>query len=786
MPGSTQRSPTRARRGLAGAIGVLLLLGAAAVDGPTADEPLGVAINEVAWMGTQASAFDGWIELYNPTDADVDLANWSIFGAETGNCLNFGAADGAATTVIPAEGYLIYANHADDVQTDDGTNVVDVWDATVGLNDTDPGALALYDAPDCQGSAVDAVNEDGGDWPAGDSGTHATMERKDPTHAGTDANWATHDGSARNGQDADDNPIRGTPKAQNSVFNRFPTADAGSDRTRDEGTAVTLDGSASSDPDGDPIDCTWTPGDGSSPLSGCVVDHVYADNGSYATTLTVRDSTGNEDTDSATIDVRNVPPNVDAGADREARVGNEVDFAGAFDDPGTADTHTIEWDFGDGHAATGTLTPQHAYTAAGSYQVTLRVTDDDGGVGTDTLTVSVGAPHLSATKRDVDVTDPPLVAGDLLEYEIRITNTGRSAQPNNPDPEFTDPIPAQTSFVTGSLSATSGAAHFDADDGRIRWNGALAPQATTTLRYRVRVGHVPADTVITNQGQTQFDANGDGSNGATEPTDDPDTPEPGDSTKSPSVAFNADATGDGTVNVLDARACLQVAQGLLAPTPIQEAACDLDHDGQVDRTDVAKTAKLALGLTETPPSALPVIGLGLMLIGWPLLARSSQRIRWARRGMVIAVLASLTVVLTACPGLIPALPSGATGVKATVHPESIVIRAQDMPDGGLGAIEARSGGLTFDPEAIRVTKIASADGWEVLAQKIDNAQGRILFASVHPRTGIAAGRILTIHFTQTDGFRGRGSASVAWNAEQLTLGNATNAEITDFQTGSNP
>ena len=35
-------------------------------------------------------------------------------------------------------------------------------------------------------------------------------------------------------------------------------------------------------------------------------------------------------------------------------------FSGSFTDPGTADTHTIEWDFGDGSpVVTGTLTPTH-------------------------------------------------------------------------------------------------------------------------------------------------------------------------------------------------------------------------------------------------------------------------------------------------------------------------------------------------------------------------------------------------------------------------------------------
>lgn len=188
------------------------------VDNPLAN--LGdVVINEVAWMGTKASPSDEWMEFYNTTDSPIDVGNWSIYGADTGECLDFSDADGSTTTIIPASGYLIYASHEDDVKDSDGSNIVDIWDATIGMDNTSPGQLILYDAQNCQGNVIDTANQATGDWFAGDPTDRKTMERKDPTASGMDeSNWATNDPSvARNGLDADENPINGTPKSVNSA-----------------------------------------------------------------------------------------------------------------------------------------------------------------------------------------------------------------------------------------------------------------------------------------------------------------------------------------------------------------------------------------------------------------------------------------------------------------------------------------------------------------------------------------------------------------------------------------
>jgi uncharacterized membrane protein len=67
----------------------------------------------------------------------------------------------------------------------------------------------------------------------------------------------------------------------------------------------------------------------------------------------------------------------------------DVSFSGVYTDT-EADILTIRWDLSDGSPPIhGTDTFNHAFAAAGDYTVTLTVTDDDGGVGTDSAIVSV-------------------------------------------------------------------------------------------------------------------------------------------------------------------------------------------------------------------------------------------------------------------------------------------------------------------------------------------------------------------------------------------------------------
>jgi hypothetical protein len=166
---------------------------------------------------------------------------------------------------------------------------------------------------------------------------------------------------------------------------------AGPDQTVNEGDTVNFDGSFT-DPGNDTHTITWDFGDGSTASGTTTPSHVYADDGIYTVTMTVTDDDGGVGSDSLVVEVKNVPPVVnpgDAGPDQTVKQGDIVNFAGTFTDPGNGDDHTITWNFGDGGSASGSLTPTHVYDNPGIYVVTFTVEDDDGGVGTDTLFITV-------------------------------------------------------------------------------------------------------------------------------------------------------------------------------------------------------------------------------------------------------------------------------------------------------------------------------------------------------------------------------------------------------------
>ena len=183
-----------------------------------------------------------------------------------------------------------------------------------------------------------------------------------------------------------------------------PTADAGPDQTVDEGDAVTLDGSGSSDPNNDPLAYSWTHGGdpaititGSDSLSASFTAPNVAANTTITVTLTVNDGTVDvSDALQVTItDSPNSPPEVEAGDDQEVAEGATVSLSGTVSDDDPEDDLTYSWTH-DGDPAitiTGSDSLSASFTApnvAADTTITVTLTANDGTVDvSDALQVNI-------------------------------------------------------------------------------------------------------------------------------------------------------------------------------------------------------------------------------------------------------------------------------------------------------------------------------------------------------------------------------------------------------------
>jgi hypothetical protein len=244
------------------------------------------------------------------------------------------------------------------------------------------------------------------------------------------------------------------------TVNRRPTANAGPDAIVDDiddngDESVTLDGSASTDPDGTIVNYRWTRGvdvlaDGSDATP--TIDLAW---GLHTITLTVTDNLGGTHTDDVTIFV-NRRPVANAGPDQVLvdadQSGDEsvtLDGSASTDPDGTITNYL--WELGTTTLASGSNPVAVVTLPLGFHVVTLTVTDNRGSTTSDDVFITI---QSAGTPCDPDYNQDGNVDQDDIACLAQIIAGDPSC--SDIDPDFNgdgnvdqDDIAALTDVVAG-------------------------------------------------------------------------------------------------------------------------------------------------------------------------------------------------------------------------------------------------------------------------------------------------------------------------------------------------
>ncbi len=122
--------------------------------------------------------------------------------------------------------------------------------------------------------------------------------------------------------------------------------------------------------------------------------------------------------ETTTTQTANKLPLADAGADLEAKIGEAIHFDGTKSTDEDGNIVTYKWDFGDG-TSSNDAEPLHQYAAAGTYKVTLTVTDEKGGTGQDVLYTTVKESQPQSPIKGVPGFElPAVLGGSAIAYYL--------------------------------------------------------------------------------------------------------------------------------------------------------------------------------------------------------------------------------------------------------------------------------------------------------------------------------------------------------------------------------
>jgi RHS repeat-associated protein len=227
-----------------------------------------------------------------------------------------------------------------------------------------------------------------------------------------------------------DNQNRTSTASSNSAAcatNHPPVANAGPAQTVFVGTAVQLDGSGSTDADGDPLTYRWSfvsiPAGSAATLTGSTTVNptfVVDKPGNYTVQLIVNDGKVDSTPATVVISTKNSPPVANAGPNQTIATGATVQLNGSGSSDVDGDTLTYQWSFVSeptGSAATlsnaSIVNPTFVSDKKGTYVVQLVVNDGQANSTPSQVTISdINSPPVANPGPGQTVTTRTLVTLD--------------------------------------------------------------------------------------------------------------------------------------------------------------------------------------------------------------------------------------------------------------------------------------------------------------------------------------------------------------------------------------